>query len=138
MSTRYIVSQANLTALRQFLERQLESAAIGFCEADQTVRLIDPATGDELTLGTFNGAVSGLALASGKIIVGDGGGDGAAVDMSGDATIDNTGAVTVVEVGGEVAADVAAAAVVIAALPVVNVASPAIWNDAGVLKVGTL
>lgn len=138
MAARYIVSGATLTLLRAQLERLPDVAAIGFYEGDQTVRIIDPATGDELTLGTYNGAVSGIVLAQGKIIVGDAGGAGAAVDVSGDATIDDAGAVTVVEVGGEVAADIAAAAVLVAAISTVNVASPEIWNDAGVLKVGTV
>lgn len=152
MASRYIVSSATIAGLRALLQRVTNDAAIGFNETDQTVRIIDPATGDELTLGTFNGAVTALVLAQGKIVVGDAGGAGAEVDMSGDASIDDAGAVTVTGINGapvtgdgadvqallDDSAGILAASTAIAALPVANVAAPAIWNDAGVLKVGTL
>lgn len=107
----------------------------------------------------LSGTSAGGALADGEILVGDSGGTSAAVAVSGDATIANTGAVTVVGVNGAAvtadgteidaaadlvaditatAAEINAAAAAIAALPTANVASPAIWNDAGVLKVGTV
>lgn len=53
--------------------------------------------------------------------------------------IEDGGQITV-ESGGDIEIDgdsVAAAAAIIAALPTENVASPGIWNDNGVLKLGT-
>ncbi len=137
MPGRYIVSAATLAALRQLIPRNGEAAAIGFREDNQTVYIVDPATGDEVVLGTFNGAVTALALAQNHIIVGDAGGLGADVAVSGDLTA-VAGALTVQTVGGATKVNIAAASAAIAALPVANVAAPAIWNDAGVLKVGTL
>jgi hypothetical protein len=89
----------------------------------------------------LSGTSAGGALADGKILVGDAEGASAAVDMSGDATIVNTGAVTVVGANGAALAsdgtEIDAAVTIIAAIPTVNQASPLIWNDGGVLKVGT-
>lgn len=85
---------------------------------------------------------AGGALADGEILVGSAGGASAAVAMSGDATIINTGAVTVVGVNGAAVTgdgtDIQAALDLIAGISTVNVASPEIWNDAGTLKVGTV
>ncbi len=90
----------------------------------------------------LSGTSAGGALADGRILVGSAGGASAAVVMSGDAEIINTGAVTVTGVNGvAVTADggeIDDAATIIAAIPTANVASPAIWNDGGVLKVGTV
>lgn len=118
----------------------------------------DVATQLNANFADLSATSAGGALADGEILVGDAGGASAAVAMSGDATIINDGTVTVVGVNGaavtadgtaiDAAADLVAditataaeindAAAVIAALPTSNVASPAIWNDAGVLKVGT-
>lgn len=107
---------------------------------------------------SLSASSAGGALADGEILVGDAEGVATAVAVSGDATLANDGAISVVGVndaavtatGTEIDTSVAftaaltatgeeidAAAAVIAALPTMNVASPAIWNDAGVLKVGT-
>jgi len=87
------------------------------------------------------GTQAGGTLADAKILVGDASDLAAAVDMSGDAEIDNTGAVTVTGVNGAAltgdGADIQAALDLIAGISTVNVASPEIWNDNGTLKVGT-
>ncbi len=89
----------------------------------------------------LSAAAVGGALDSGKIIVGSAGNAATPRTASGDATISNTGVVAVVGVNGSAlettGAAIAAAVAIIAAIPVVNQASPAIWNDGGVLKVGT-
>lgn len=69
-------------------------------EAVVAYALSDGSSGDEIpaliTLGIVSSsAVAGRALADGKLFVGNASGEAAAVPMSGDATIDNTGAVTI-------------------------------------------
>ena len=87
------------------------------------------------------GTQVGGTLEDAKILVGDAADAATAVDMSGDAEIDNTGAVTVTGVNGAAltgdGADLQAALDLIAGISAVNVASPEIWNDNGTLKVGT-
>lgn len=88
------------------------------------------------------GTQAGGALASAKVLVGNAEGQAAAVDVSGDASIANTGALTVTGVNGEdVAADGAeidAVVTVVAAIPTVDPADgETIWNDNGVLKVAS-
>lgn len=127
MATRYIVSAPTLAALRQQLTRIPPGgpAAIGFREDTQAVYIVDPATGQEIVLGTFSGDPEDVSVAEDEIIVGQADGKGASVAMSGDATIDATGAVTVLGFAGSP----------------VPTADPqdgeTIWNDNGVLKVAS-
>lgn len=60
--------------------------------------------------------------------------------QGGDEMVVASGGLVTVESGGDVVVDgdsLAAAIAIVAAIPTSNVASPGIWNDGGVLKVGT-
>lgn len=129
MSSRYIASGADIATVRAIIQQLPENAGICFREDTQSVVLIDPATGDEITLGTFSGDPGDITVAQDKIIVGQVGDVGLAVDMSGDATIDATGAVTLAQAFQD-------AADIIAALPTVDPGVDfAVWNNAGVISV---
>lgn len=90
---------------------------------------------------TLLGTQVGGTLADGDILVGNGDDEATAVTPSGDVSLTNAGVFTVTGLNGEAltadGAEVDAAVALIAAIPTENVASPAIWNDNGVLKVGT-
>lgn len=141
MSARYIASGADINEVRRIIQQLPQNAGICFKEDTQSVVLIDPATGDEITLGTFSGDPGDIDVAEDEIIVGQAGDVGASVPMSGDAEIDATGAVTVTGVNGAALTGdgtaIQAALDLIAGISTVNVASPEIWNDGGVLKVGS-
>lgn len=90
----------------------------------------------------YNAAAGGFALDDGEIIVGNGSDEGAAVAVSGDAELVNTGEVTVVGLNGSATAvtgaELTAAEAIIAAIPIVDPADGVtVWNDAGVLKVAS-
>lgn len=90
---------------------------------------------------SLSASSAGGALASTKILVGNASNVSAAVNVSGDATLSNAGALTVTGANGAAMSsdgtDIDAAVAIIAAIPTTNQASPIIWNDNGVLKVGS-
>lgn len=101
MPARYIASGADINKVREIIRQLPESAGICFKEDTQDIVVIDPATGDEITVGTFSGAPDTIDLVEDHVLVG--GADGQAHDkaLSGDATIDKDGLLTVVGANGD-------------------------------------
>ena len=97
--------------------------------------------GPGLTLasGSLTASGSGFALASNSILIGNGSGVATAVLTSGDATINNTGSITVVSVGGSSAANVNTATVAANSATSANTANTIVKRDAlGNFSAGTL
>lgn len=94
MPSRYIASGADITQVRNIIKQLPQAAGICFNEDSQSVVLIDPATGAEITLGTFSGDPGAIAVDEDELIIGQAGDVGASVPMSGDGTIDAAGVLT--------------------------------------------
>lgn len=101
----------------------------------------DVATQINANFADLSASTAGGTLTDSHILVGDGSNVATDVAVSGDVSLANTGAVTVTGVNGAAVTgdgtDIQAALDLIAGISTVNVASPEIWNDNGVLKVGT-
>jgi hypothetical protein len=108
------------------------SGTIAASLANQNANLVlaGPSSGGAATP-AFRSLVPGdVTLASAKMVVGNASGVGAAVSMSGDVTMDNTGAATVGSVGGASAASIASAATVAGGATSANTASTIVKRDA--------